>query len=258
MCHSRITESVGQNRDFAGVVRQTALMDRAARLHALTEELRRAGDRGRTAEQLAAQFEVTTRTIKRDIAVLQSSGAPIWATAGPGGGYGIIGNGTLPPVNFTPAQAVSVALALTAFRDAPFATDGRAALAKLLDVMDAESRERVHRLGAKVWIRRDDDTASAEPRIRRVVEDAVQRELLVSLRYVDRDGERTDRVVEPHLLAHTRGSWFLVAWCLSRAGVRWFRLDRVSDATLTGRSFVPRDPSLFGEPPADARSVFER
>jgi predicted DNA-binding transcriptional regulator YafY len=207
---------------------------------------------------LAALFEVTTRTIKRDIAVLQSSGAAIQATAGPGGGYGIIGNGMLPPVNFTPAQAVSVALALRACRDAPFSTDGRAALAKLLDVMDEESRERVERLGAKVWIRRDADSGGAEPRIRRVVEVGVQRDLMVSLRYVDRDGGRTERVVEPHLLAHTRGSWFLVAWCLTRSGVRWFRLDRVSDATLTGRSFVPRDPALFGEPPGDARTVFDR
>ncbi|WP_072691174.1 helix-turn-helix transcriptional regulator [Rhodococcus marinonascens] len=233
-------------------------MDRPARLHALTEELRRAGDRGRTAAQLAAQFEVTTRTIKRDIAVLQSSGAAIWANAGPGGGYGVIGSSTLPPVNFTPAQAVSVALALTACHEAPFAADGRAALGKLLDVMDDESRARVDKLGTRVWIRREIDRESAEPRIRRVIEEGLERELAVSLRYVDREGARTERLVEPHILAHTGDTWFLVAWCLTRAGARWFRLDRVTDAILTHQSFVPRDPDLFGEPPPDARSVFGR
>ncbi|MEV0948877.1 WYL domain-containing protein [Rhodococcus sp. NPDC049939] len=231
-------------------------MDRPARLHALSEELRRAGTRGRTSEQLAAQFEVTTRTIKRDIAVLQSSGVAIRSAAGPGGGYEIVGNATLPPVNFTPAQAVSVAIALTVCGDVPFAPEGRAALAKLLDVMDSQSRERVAKLGARVWIRQATRDTSTGARIRGVVEEALQRDVLVSLCYVDKEGRRTERVVEPHLLAHSYGAWFVVAWCRTRDGVRWFRLDRVADARITRRTFVPRDPELFGEPPPDARSVF--
>ena len=61
-------------------------MNRTDRLHSLTEELRRAGPSGRSADRLAAWLEVSTRTIKRDVAALQKAGLPVWAQAGPGGG----------------------------------------------------------------------------------------------------------------------------------------------------------------------------
>jgi predicted DNA-binding transcriptional regulator YafY len=59
-------------------------VNRTDRLYALVEELRAAGDRGRTAAWLAERFEVATRTIKRDVAGLQQAGVPIWAQGGPG------------------------------------------------------------------------------------------------------------------------------------------------------------------------------
>ena len=224
-------------------------MQRAARLHAITEELRRAGDRGRTAEQLAHLLEVTTRTIKRDVATLQSAGSAIAAQAGPGGGYFLIGQPSLPPVNFTAAQAVAIAVALAMNRDAPFAQDGRAALAKLLDVMDDVSRQQVEEVGARVWVRGADSSVAT---IRRAIEQGVERNRVVSLGYTDAEGNRSLRRVEPHLLAYSNGRWYVIAWCLTRNAVRWFRVDRVSDAAVTTTPFEPRDPAIFGEPPADA------
>ena len=70
---------------------------RSERLHALTESLRRSGNRGRTAEQLATEFEVSVRTIKRDLVALEASGLPLWSRPGPGGGYGLLSGGALPP-----------------------------------------------------------------------------------------------------------------------------------------------------------------
>ncbi len=99
-------------------------MNRTDRLHALGEELRRAGPRGRTAARLAGWLEVSTRTIKRDVAALQQAGLPVWAQAGPGGGYVLDEAATLPPVNLTSAQAVALAVALAAQADAPYAVDG--------------------------------------------------------------------------------------------------------------------------------------
>ncbi len=148
-CHQLCHRLVSESETLVNV-------NRAARLHALVEELRRQGDRGTTCSRLSEEFGVTTRTIKRDIETLMMSGAAIEARSGPGGGgYRLVGRATLPPVNFTVPQAVSIALALTAMGDAPFAPDGRAALAKLLDVMDEESRRKVAELGGRVWIRGD-------------------------------------------------------------------------------------------------------
>ncbi|KJF19627.1 transcriptional regulator [Rhodococcus sp. ACPA4] len=230
-------------------------MNRAARLHALLEELRRRGDRGSNAAQLAAQFGVTPRTVKRDIETLTESGSAIEGRCGPGGGYRLIGRATLPPVNFTVPQAVSIALALTAVGDAPFADDGRAALAKLLDVMDADSRARVEELSGRVWVRHDEESDDESGVNRRAIEQALERKCVVSLRYIDGDGAESTRAVEPHLLAHARDRWFVIGWCRTRDAVRWFRLDRIQKATLTKELFVPRETALFGEPPPTARSA---
>ena len=227
-------------------------MNRTDRLHALTEELRRAGHRGRTAQRLAGWLEVSARTIKRDVAALQQAGVPIWASAGPGGGYVLDGTATLPPVNLTPAQAVAVAVALSGSGDAPFAVDGRAALEKVLDVLGPAARAEVDRLAGRVWIR---GSATPRPPGAAVVGQALAARRVVALRYRDARGTTTRRRVEPHLLARTGDRWYLVAWCRERNAPRWFRWDRIEDAAITAEQAPPRDPALFGAPPDDARSV---
>lgn len=59
-------------------------MKRAERLHALSEMLRRSGTLGISAARLAGEFEVSVRTIKRDLDALENSGAPLWSRPGPG------------------------------------------------------------------------------------------------------------------------------------------------------------------------------
>ncbi|MDQ2738978.1 MAG: WYL domain-containing protein [Actinomycetota bacterium] len=227
-------------------------MNRTDRLHALSEELRRAGPRGRTAARLATWLEVSTRTVKRDVAALQQAGLPVWAQAGPGGGYILDAVATLPPVNLTPAQAVAVAVALAAQRDAPYAIDGRAALEKLLDVMDPAARDRAQLLARRVWVR----TPPAERAgVTAAVEEGLAQRRVLALRYRDRLGQPSQRRVEPHLIAHTNDRWYLVGWCHTRQAPRWFRWDRIEAADLTIESVADRDPALFGTPPPDAHPV---
>ena len=227
-------------------------MNRTDRLHALTEELRRAGPRGRTAARLAGWLEVSTRTIKRDVAALQEAGLPVWAQAGPGGGYVLDAAATLPPVNLTPAQAVAVAIALAAQGEAPYAVDGRAALEKILDVMDPAARDRAEQLADRVWVR----TPPAERlAVTAAIEEGLARRRVLVLRYRDRLGKLSHRRVEPHLLARTNDRWYLVGWCHTRRAPRWFRWDRIESAGLTTEPVSDRAPALFGTPPLDARPV---
>lgn len=220
-------------------------------MHALSEELRRAGSRGRTAQRLAAWLEVSPRTIKRDVAALQQAGVPIWASAGPGGGYVLDAAATLPPVNLTPAQAVALAVALAGATEAPFAADGRAALEKVLDVMGPDARREAERLGARVWVR----GGRRRPVPASVVEQALLRRRVVAIRYRDGEGSASRRRVEPHLLARTGDRWYLVAWCQDRQAPRWFRWDRIEAADLTTDPVVDRDPGVYGTPPPDAHAV---
>ena len=87
-------------------------MNRTDRLYAIVEDLRSVAPSSRTATVLAARYEVSVRTIERDIAALQQAGVPIYATPGRRGGYAVDRAMTLPPVNFTPAEAAAVAVAL--------------------------------------------------------------------------------------------------------------------------------------------------
>lgn len=236
-------------------------MNRTDRLYALTEELRRASAAGRTSAQLAAIFEVSERTIKRDVLALQESGTPIRAQPGPGGGYVLDAAASLPPVNFTPSQAIAVAVALASVRQAPFSMDGATALAKVFDVLDPETRQRAEQLGARVWV--NDDPADPPPSAvpvgplagARAIEEALHRNVVVVLDYVDAHGAHTRRRVEPMMMALTYGHWYLIGWCRMRNGARWFRWDRIHDAHLTREAAEERELAAIGEFPATARTV---
>src|SRR5262245_65363516 len=96
------------------------VVNRTDRLYALVEELRAVAPRPRSARQLAGKYEVSTRTIERDILALQDAGVPIYAQAGRHGGYVIDKTLTLPPINFTAAEMVAMAVSLAGVRPTPF------------------------------------------------------------------------------------------------------------------------------------------
>jgi predicted DNA-binding transcriptional regulator YafY len=227
-------------------------VNRTERLHALAESLRRAGTRGLTAQQLAEEFEVTTRTIKRDLAALEAGGLPVWGRAGPGGGYGLAETSSLPPVNFTAAQALALNAAMAAAAQAPFSDSARAAARKVLDVLDPVSRRRATELSQRVWV---NVQPSAPRALMSVLEQALVDQVTVNLSYTDAQGRSTRREVEPMIFALTDGRWLLVAWCRLRDDVRWFDLSRIGRATATRRPCTGHDVTEIGTPPDQAHPV---
>lgn len=226
-------------------------MNRTDRLYALVEELRAHAPRRVRAADLAARFEVTTRTIERDLLALQEAGVPIWAQPGPGGGYGLNVDTTLPPLNLTPAEAVALATALAATRAMPFAEAGRSALQKLAGVMASAPRDTAAKLVSQIRVAQGPGgsmvTAASEV-IQRGLVDAVA----VQLAYRDGQGRETVRVVEPAGLFGTRNGWYLAAWCRLRRAPRAFRLDRIAHAALIDEMIVPRSlDAIIPEIPLD-------
>lgn len=173
-------------------------MNRTERLHALTESLRRAGARGRTAGQMADEFEVTSRTIKRDLAALEAGGLPIWARTGPGGGYGLAQSSSLPPVNFTPTQALALSTAVAVATQAPFCGSARTATRKVLDVLDPAARRRAADLSQRIWV---DVAPSAPRRVLSVLEQALIAQVTLNLTYTDGNNQTTRREIEPMIFA---------------------------------------------------------
>ena len=227
-------------------------MKRAERLHALSEVLRRSGVRGCTAEWLAREFGVSVRTIKRDLDALERSGSPVWSRPGPGGGYGLAGRATLPPVTLTPAQAVALLAAVRASHDAPYADLAAAAVAKIVDVLDPPTRLRADELARRIWV---DGEAPAGRAVRSALEQAMADQRVVRIRYVAAAGATTIRDVEPVIFARRDERWYLIGWCRLRDAMRWFLLTRVSQASVTRLACTGHTVAEIGEPPATARSV---
>jgi predicted DNA-binding transcriptional regulator YafY len=201
-------------------------VNRTDRLYAIVEVLRATAPRARAARDLANRFEVSVRTIERDISSLQQSGVPIWATPGPGGGYSVDPSMSLPPLNFSADEATAIAVALAASGPIPFGDAARSALRELV--------ARIHLLQQRGHL-------DVTP-VMRAVETAVADRKVLELDYVDRSGQRTERrLVEPYGLAGGQDHWYLMAWCRLRGGGRSFRLDRMQGARVTDERAPERE-----------------
>ncbi|WKK70627.1 WYL domain-containing protein [Rathayibacter oskolensis] len=212
-------------------------MTRTDRLYALVEELRAVAPRPRSARWLAERFEVSSRTIERDVSALQQSGVPIWAETGRSGGYCLDPRHTLAPLNLTVDEALAVMISLSALVTSPFRDAAASALRKVVAVTSdrslAESADlatRIHLLG--------EHRAHEAPQ---EVADALRTGRLLRIAYTDSAGAGTVREVEPLGFVGKGGDWYLVAWCRLRDGLRAFRGDRIAEAELLDER-PPRRP----------------
>jgi predicted DNA-binding transcriptional regulator YafY len=200
-------------------------VNRTDRLYALVEELRAVAPRPRSARWLADRFEVSVRTIERDIGALQQSGTPIYAETGRTGGYCLDKAHTMPPVNLTPGEAVAMALALKHLEGTPFRAEGRSALRKLVAAMRREDADAARSLAACVHLLGDGPI----PPMPHVL--GIRR--VLRIRYADRQGTVTRREIEPLGYVGKPTHWYLVAWCRLRREIRAFRTDRITSFTVT-------------------------
>jgi predicted DNA-binding transcriptional regulator YafY len=212
-------------------------VNRTDRLYALVEELRAVASRPRSARWLADRFEVSTRTIERDINALQQSGVPIWAEPGRTGGYCLDKTHTLPPVNFTPDEAVAMAVALQRMEGTPFRSAAGSAMRKLVAAMRRDDAAAADDLVGRIHLLDSTDATSSMPR---AVVDALSTGRVLRITYGDREGTTTTRDIEPLGYVGTASSWYLLAWCRLRDGLRAFRTDRIISASATAETPEPR------------------
>ena len=220
-------------------------MNRTERLYAVVEELRAAGTRGRSARQLAAHFEVSVRTIERDLSALGQAGVPLATKHGRTGGFTLDRSMTLPPLNFTPREAAAVAVALSRNEHTLFTRDARAALHKILGAMP-EWALREARLTAEKVRLLVRPTPAPDAEVAETIWRAVRENDVLHIHYIDVGGVETERVVEPrHVILGPNGS-YLTAWCQLRGDERVFRMDRIIRAERT--SVAPQAPPVVDEP----------
>jgi predicted DNA-binding transcriptional regulator YafY len=196
-------------------------------------------------DELAAQLEVSPRTLRRDIDRLRGLGYPVDATPGAAGGYRLAAGTHLPPLLLDDDEAVAIAVGLRAAAGASIEgieeTSVRA-LAKLEQVLPDRLRRRVNAVHTNVssmqW---GADTATVDADALAVLAMACRDNEQVRFDYRRRDGEEAQRLVEPHNLVSAGRRWYLVGWDVRRADWRTFRLDRLRAPRLGGVRFRPRE-----------------
>jgi predicted DNA-binding transcriptional regulator YafY len=200
------------------------------------------------ADELAARFEVTTRTLRRDVNRLRDLGYPVESTPGRHGGYSMGSGGRLPPLLLDDDEAVAVSVALRELSrtgDPTLSDAAVSAMTKLAQVLPSALRDRVAGLGeVAVSLGRPRHWSEREPVDARVLMDlasACRRGDRLRFDYTTADDRASRRTIDPHRLVTLQGRWYLVAWDLDRADWRTFRIDRIGPPAATGHRVVERD-----------------
>ncbi len=205
----------------------------------MAEEIRRNSPRPVSASRLAEKFEVSKRTIERDLVVLRSAGLPLYATEGRNGGHAVLGVGTRTLFTLSAREIAGLLLAARAGEDHPFTDAAARAADRLVDALPEPTRMEVADLAAKLRTARIGTSSGS--RWRRVIEEAVAESRVVNITYRDRHGRVTRRAVEAVGFYGSGSGWFLIGWCRLRRDRRIFRLDRVEQADLTSEVVPRRD-----------------
>lgn len=196
------------------------------------------------AEDLAATFEVSKRTIYRDMDALAESGVPVVSL--PGQGYSLVEGYFLPPLSFTNDESMMLLLGSDVMAqsfDAEYQSAARSAANKIMAVLpetlrgDVQSlRERLRYIKARP-AEHSDHTDKLQ-RIRR----AIMQNRTVRFVYHTRHsgtpaGETKLRDADPYALTYYERAWYLTAYCHLRRSVRHFRLERIDDLELLTQTF---------------------
>jgi len=218
-------------------------MNRIDRLQAILIQLQ--SKRVITAREMADRFEVSLRTIYRDIRALEEGGVPIGAEAGIG--YFLSEGYHLPPVMFTREEASALLMAGKIFEkhsDRKMQSHFRDALDKIKAVLDMDKKEVLEDLEDKIsidpfgWQFRDHTTNLMVSRIQSILP---MKKLIRIIYHASYSGETSERIVEPIGLCFYGNQWHLIAYCQMRQDYRDFRTDRIEKLDMVPGKFSKTD-----------------
>lgn len=189
------------------------------------------------AAELADALGVSVRSLHRYIAMLEEMGIPLYSERGPAGGFSLVRGYRMPPLVFTPAEAVSISLGARLVGElwGPLYTEAaQGALAKLDNVLPDEQRREVDWAMQSLIATGINRTAPGPLADHlEVLRTALHQHLRVYLVYRSRGrAGATERHFDPYALVHGYGWWYAIGYCHLRGEVRSFRIDRIVSVTL--------------------------
>jgi predicted DNA-binding transcriptional regulator YafY len=222
-------------------------MNRVDRLMAIVVHLQ--SRRVVRAEDIAARFEISIRTVYRDLEALGEAGIPIVAEAGVG--YSLVKGYHLPPIMFTVEEASALSLAgklVEQLTDASLRKQMESALLKIRSVLPLERRDYLDRLERSTTIVTPGSGSGSRPIPRLTSETLIPVQRALAERRVlamDYQGAQrpgiTKRDVEPLGLVYYSDNWHLIGYCRLRRDVRDFRTDRIRQVQVRNELFSGHD-----------------
>ncbi|GAA4896465.1 HTH domain-containing protein [Flaviramulus aquimarinus] len=198
-----------------------------------------------TANELAQKFNVSVRTIYRDIRKLEEAGVPV--TTIEGRGYSLMEGYQVAPVQFTEKQANALITAqhlVSQTQDASFVNDFKDALTKIKSVFRTSIQEKSELLDSKIHIfdtSYEDISSNALSEIQL----AITHFNYVEINYQKaNDTNISFRKIEPYAFYSTNHKWILIAWCHLRNSYRAFRIDRIQHFKILQDVFEDRKFNL--------------
>lgn len=189
-----------------------------------------------SATKLAQIFEVSTRSIYRDVETLNLAGIPIYSIRGRNGGIGILPNYKVDKNLLNADDINNLMVALNGVHSLISSPDVKNTIKKIQSMYDANEHQMELLIEHTEWI------GSLE--LKNIVEKinlSIKKQRYLSFSYSDRDGLSSKRKIEPYRLIYKGNRWYVQGYSLKRKDFRTFRLSRISELEFLEESFLPRN-----------------
>jgi|SRR5436190_20829836 len=190
-----------------------------------------------TAERLSERFEISIRTVYRDIKALVEIGVPVSFETHKG--YFVVQGYFLPPVTFTNDEAnalVFMATIADRFADRSVTQNYGAALTKIKAVLRESQKEKVDYLQSTIRIHQSYGQSN-DVRYLSAIQNAIANKTILKIEYQNNENQKSKREIEPIGLTFYGLKWHMIAWCWERGGYRDFKTSNILALADTGIHF---------------------
>ena len=193
------------------------------------------------AQELADMFEVSTRTIYRDIEAINMAGIPVHSISGVGGGFEIMANYKVDKQTFSDSELITLLTGIASIQSIMKNNEFINTLAKIKQIIPEEKNEAINlqteqlHIDFSHWM----GTRNVEPHIN-TIKQALKENKILSFQYLNHHGNKTIRQVEPYKLVLKSSQWYFHGYCYERKNFRLFKLNRLLHLKLEADTFLPR------------------
>lgn len=193
------------------------------------------------AQALADMFEVSPRTIYRDVDAINMAGIPVRSTSGVGGGFEIMPEYKVDKKVFSADDLSALLMGLSSLSGMVRGDELVHALAKVRSFIPADRAKDIElkanqiNIDLSLWMGNGNIQSNLE-----IIKAAMQESRLLTFEYIAHHGNKTARTAEPYQLVLKSSHWYLQGYCHKREAYRLFRLSRMSNLQMQEETFTPR------------------